>query len=152
MPHTFLLDSSHCNFTLVGAGYFFIFINVLQFCSGKQLGFIDILWFLWVFLFFKLITQNLRVLTQEGLFPTRLNLSLYSNQCPLPYEVFNSGRWEQALSSFLCRNYVLISLIHWGVFCPQPLEAHACHDCYSTDYCFLLFLSLDKNKNSKITL
>ena len=39
MPGNFGLDATHCEFCLVGAGYFYIPINILDTYPGMQLNY-----------------------------------------------------------------------------------------------------------------
>lgn len=102
------------NFTLLGAGYFCIPLNILELCSRIQL--------------FGNRTILLPILKQDP--------SEYSNQSPVNYEVFKSHSWwEQTLFPELCEHQTMFSSVFSGTLSqPWVVSSLLCADQDSANY------------------
>lgn len=75
-----------------------ISMNTLALCSGKQLKFLETVWFLQILLLsFALWSQKRRLSRTNFASVLKQKLSEYSAQCAMNYKVFNRGCWVQEI-------------------------------------------------------
>lgn len=78
--------------------FFCISMNTLGFCSGKQLKYLETMWFFQILLLsFALWSQKRRLSRTNFASVLKQKLSEYSAQCAMNYKVFTCGYWVQEI-------------------------------------------------------
>ena len=109
------------SFTLLSAGYFCIPVSLLEFCSGIQWNYLELIF--WVLLFCLVRQGQSSVQSRAVHSPLLLECC---TQCPMNCSVFPSVWWEQALSSAVCKHQALFLPSSWmGLPWPWAVSLHS---------------------------
>ena len=104
MPGNLWLDVRHCEFYLVGGGYFCIAIHIHELCSRTQLSYLVAVWSFWVLLL-RFIRWDLRGILHRSL--------AFSLCAPLWYFVLQT-------SAYLVSPDTCLHLLNPGSPCASP--------------------------------
>ena len=77
--------------------FFCISMNTLGFCSGKQLKYLEAMWFFQILLLSFALWSQKRLSRTNFASVLKQKLSKYSTQCSMNYKVFSCGYWVQEI-------------------------------------------------------